>query len=374
MNDSEININDERLFNDFKNETFSKFQKSQVKNELINCLIASKIESACYWSIELICAGHYIELWESILLFIGKYIHLGNPKLPIYVALRFNNFKDILTNGYLDDELQLRNNIKIRQLFAEIICVLCLSRKKHSLEMIKIKKDDEFNITSMSSKLNAPSIKYANGVFKSDDPKELFIAINEFAYHVSSESKNVISACYWLEWILEYEVICKLKKEKCVGENRGEIAPTIPDKFKNDIIWIVWDVLLHECNNINQNQNKNKTIITKIITSLIELFSIKYTAGAKRKRKYIIYFAISLLTDPIDFTIDIMNNKPKIEGIIKKINVIYKEIKKNEIVPQDDDSYLFDGLNPPPPPKTSLDKTIKQLDKMNEILNQTCIT
>ena len=104
------------------------------------------------------------------------------------------------------------------------------------------------------------------------------------------------------------------------------------------------------------------------------MFSIKYTAGAKRKRKYIIYFAISLLTDPIDFTIDIMNNKPKIEGIIKKINVIYKEIKKNEIAPQDDDSYLFDGLNPPPPPKTSLDKTIKQLDKMNEILNQICIT
>jgi hypothetical protein len=227
----------------------------------------------------------------------------------------------------------------------------------------------------MSSKLNAPSVKYANGVFKPDDPKELFIAINEFAYHVSSESKNVISACYWLEWILEYEVICKFKKEKCVGENRGEIAPTIPDKFKNDIIWIVWDVLLHECNNKNKNKNKNKTIITKIITSLIELFSIKYTAGAKRKRKYLIYFAISLLTDPIDFTIDIMNNKPKIEAIIKKINVIYKEIKKNEFAPQDDDSYLFDGLKPPPPPhQTSLDKTIKQLDKMNEILNQTCIT
>ena len=365
MNESEININDERLFNDFKNETFSKFQKSQVTKELITCLIASKIESACYWSIELICAGHYIDLWESILLFIGKYIHLGNPKLPIYVALRFNNFKDILTNGYIDNELQLRNNIKIRQLFAEIICVLCLSRKKHSLEVIKIKKEEEFNMTTMSSKLNAPSVKYANDVFKTDDPTELFIAINEFAYHVSSESKNVISACYWLEWILEYEVICKLKKEKCVGENRV-IVTTIPDKFKNDIIWIVWDVLLNEC----KNKNKNKTIITKIITSLIELFSIKYSAGTKRKRKYIIYFAISLLTDPIDFTIDIMNNKTKIDAIVKKINVIYKEIKKNEIAPKD--NYLLNDFNSPP--KTSFDKTIKQLEKMNEVLNQTGIS
>ena len=36
----------------------------------------------------------------------------------------------------------MRNNNKIRQIFAEIIIVLCLSRKKHAFEPIKIKKDD----------------------------------------------------------------------------------------------------------------------------------------------------------------------------------------------------------------------------------------
>ena len=351
MNDTDIN--DKRSSAEFKGITFSKFQKSKVKAELMKCLINTKVEAACYWTAELVCAGHYGDVWESIILFISRYIHLGNPKLPIYISMRFKNFKEIISGVYSGNELAMRNNTNVRQLFAEIISILCHSRKKHSLEAIKIQKVDEFNITHMASRLKAPKIGYVEDIFKPDDPKELFIAMNEFAYHLSKESKNSVNACYWLEWILEYETLCKQKKEICLGETR-QFAP-IQDKFKNDIIWIVWDIILRE------SKNNKHPLVEKIMMALLEMFSIKYSSGVKKRRKFLIYFGISLLTEPVDFNINIISNKTELDAIIKKIGVVYKDVKKKEEAVKTD--YLFNGIVE----RSNLDKTIERLEKMNTI-------
>ena len=207
MNNTDIN--DVRIAKDFAGISFSNYKKSDVKKELLRAINNNKIEEAFNWSAELICAGHYLELWENIILITCKNIHLGNPKLPIYLNMRFSVFKDIISNGYTGNELALRNNDKIRKLFAEIITVLCISNKKPSFENIKIKKE-EFDMISLTSKVKAPDISYASKVQKSGDPKELFLSINELMYCI--ENKDTLSCCYWIEWIMEFDSMCRKKK------------------------------------------------------------------------------------------------------------------------------------------------------------------
>ena len=347
---SDIEINDIRSQQEFKGITFSDFKKTDAKKELQHSLYNSKIEPACYWSAEFICAGHYSDLWDSLIGFYTKHIHIGNPKLITYLDLRIKNFKDIVSNGYSDQELRLRNNDKMRKLFCEIMCVLCEARKRHCFEEVKVKKED-FDLTQMTERFKAPNVKFAEEIFLKDDPKELFIAANEFAYNLTEEGKNSVSACYWLEWIIEFETICKHRKDNFKCERR--MFPNVEAKCQMDIIWIIWDIFLQE-------SNKRSTLIQRIVTSALNIFCLRYKSGCHKKRRLIMYFIIEVFTEPFSTEEEIVKDKNKILTITKNINKIYKQIKKNEHSPGTD--YLYQNV------KTSnLEKTIAKLETMNSL-------
>jgi hypothetical protein len=332
-------IDDVRI--NFKNITFSKFQKSKAKQELIKCIYDNKIENANYWTSEFICAGHYLDLWEIIILYATRYIHLGNPKLPIYLNMRFDNFTNIINIGYNNDMLILRNNSKIRKLFSEIICILCYSNKKQTLQQIKLNKLEEYDLINLSARFKAPNVSFVEKIFKHDDPTELLIPVNELIYNITSG--NLIEVCYWYEWIIEYENICKKKKKICDCQARSYA----PEGSHNDVIWIIWDILFYYAepeNSVSKNTT-NVAIINKIIKSLYSIFIIKYKPTYRTKRKYIIYYAFSILTDNINFDIPLINdtNKDKIKAIVEKIDNVYRDIKKNEETPATDPDNAFNN-------------------------------
>lgn len=346
-------INDCRKMKEFKGITFSKYKKSAAKKELINAVINQKLEESCYWSGEFICAGHFIELWEIIFLLCSKHIHRGNPKLPIYLDMRLDYFKDILNNGYIDNEIKLRNNIKIRELFSEIMSILCFSRKKNSLDIPKI-TSDEYNVINISHRLTADNVNYGNKVFKKEDPQELFLAINELSWNLKKKNSNIGNCIYWIEWILGFETLSKREKKKTYSCERRNVP--VQSNNQTDIVWMIWDVIQYEA------LNRGKGIM-KIIDSLLNLFCLKYSPGIKKRRKFLIYHSIILLCEPINNSINIINNKSIIEKIKKKINLVYLQIKKNEIKPKTD--YLFNNsFN-----SGNLEKTLKKLDKFSEINN-----
>lgn len=343
-------INDIRSHHDFKGVTFSEFKKTDVKKELLNSLINSKIEQSCYWSAELVCSGHYMDLWEIILLFYSKHVHLGNPRMAIYLDMRLNDFRNILNNGFIDGELRLRNNIRIRKLFCEVMCILCNCKRKHTFDSIKI-RDDDFDMTQMTDRFKAPDIKYAEDIFLKDDPKELLVAINELAFNLSVEGKNLMTACYWIEWIIEFDSRCKSRREKVSCERRT--FAKVDDKLQMELIWIIWDIFLQE--------SERRCVMTKkIMNCLLNLFCLKFTSGAHKKRKHILFFAVSCLCENVNFKEEILqeSQKPILNVVIQKIDLIYKQIKKNEITPGTD--YLFKNVH-----ASNLEKTIAKLETMN---------
>lgn len=345
------NINDKRLQKEFGGITFSKYKKTDVKKQLLNSLFNGAMEEACYWSAEFVCAGHFADLWEIIIHFIGKNIHLGNPKLPIYIEVRYDEFKNIVNKGYVDNEIKMRNNNEIRKLFAEIVCVLCNSHKRNPLSLIKIDSGD-FNLQNLTGKLKADSLTYGNKVFRSKDPKDLFIAVNEFMYNISKPVRNITVAYWWLEWIIAYETTCKKNKKNILIAERRENIP-VPSNFQTDIIWIVWEGILHESIGISK-------AVTKLLKSLLNIFCIRYSSGTKKKRRFLIYFAISLILLPINLNIKIIEGEQQIKKICERVNVIYKQIKKNEIQPNTE--YLFNNLN-----SGNLEKTVAKLDLLNSL-------
>ena len=349
-------INDIRSPPEFKGITLSGFKKTEVRNQLIENIKKSKIEQACYWSAELICAGHYIDLWEIYLHYCCKFIHLGNPKLVLYLEKRYEIFKNIMSQGNFLNELQLRNHPTIRQLFAEITCTICLSDKKNSIEPVKIKREEELDISQVSEKLIAPHVRYIEPIFKKDDPKEYFIPANEFAFNISNDKKNMLNACYWIEWTIEFDNLCKKRKNKCICESRNFV--NVESKFRNDLIWILWDALFH------YGQLKKNSFINELLQSLFVLFSIKYTTASCKKRRYLLYFAVSLLTESVSANIDLVNDKKPIQIFKNKINTIYKQIKKNEHSPNTD--YLFANLEK----QNAFEKSMKKMQLLNSIDGQ----
>ena len=273
--------------------------------------------------------------------------------------MRYESFKSIISNGYAGNELRLRNHSKMRSLFAEIVCVLVNSKRQHKYDSVKIKKKEEYDIATMSQRLKAPRVDYAQEFFRERDPKEIFIAMNEFAYHISRDSKNTLLACYWVEWIVEFETICKAKKETCRCERRSHIP--VDDKLQFDPIWMIWDMIIAR----SADAEEHSPLTQKIISSLLRLYCIRFTPGVRKKRRYLIYFAISLLTAEYDSKIEMIHDRIVIETAVANINSVYKQIKQHEISPDTD--YLFSSAGYAGDKNGDLERTIKRLEALNSM-------
>jgi hypothetical protein len=159
-------------------------------------------------------------------------------------------------------------------------------------------------------------------------------------------------ACYWIEWIIEFDGICKHRKEGVKCERR---LYSVDGKLQRDIIWLVWDAILAE------SEKQANAVHLKIVKSILELFCIKYTSASSKKRRYLLYFAVAMLTEPVQTNQAIVSDKAMLENVVERIHQIYKQIKKNEQSPNTE--YLFANMAK----ENTLEKTIQKLEIMQSM-------
>ena len=160
-----------------------------------------------------------------------------------------------------------------------------------------------------------------------------------------------MNACYWIEWIIEFETICKGKRERIFCERRN--FSKVDTNLQKEIIWLIWDLFFNEA-------KKRNKFVQKVMNALFSLFTLKYTSGSHKKRRNVLYYAASILCENINCNEEIIRASQQeiVANILKKIDMIYGQIKKNEEAPGT--AYLFNDV------KTyNLEKTIEKLEKMN---------
>lgn len=314
-----VEIYDVRTPKDMSSISFSGFKKTDVKNTLVTSMYESKIEESCYWSAELVCAGHFVDVWDIMIYFFARYIHVNNPKLAIYIDHRLDIFKTII-NSWSKHELHLRNVPQVRELIADIIIVMCESPKSHKYSIVCSITTDDFNLSVHTSRFKAPSTNFAQ-ICMPDDPDELMIATNELSYSLSEMDFD--SSCYWVEWLMEYDATCKKNKQPCVCAQRAE-APVNP-KFQTDIVWIIWDILVH-------NSDSFSSTIQTIVRAAVHMYALKYASSAAffKKRRFVIYFAIDMMTSQLVLRERVIQDTSAHGCILSNISCIYDQIKTNE--------------------------------------------
>lgn len=309
-----IIINDNRT--KFSQVTFSNNKKTNVIKNLTESIYYCKIEEAFYWTGDLFCSNYLLDIWNCYFLVMSKHIHIQNPKLPIYIKNSYEKFKNIMIKD--DDISILRNNNNLRYIFCSITYILCYSKKLNILDDLNYKFN--FKIEKLYENLKAPNVEYIKFIYKNNDPSEYIVPINEFIYHLK-ETKNNVDILFWLNWIIEYDILCRKKKKYILCQKRFDINSQ-SDTIKQNIIWIIWDIILK----MSKLKTKNVEII---INDIFELFKIKYVLSFNKKRIHMIYNSIQyLIMEDINYDIKVLD---KIcNNLEHNINITFQQLKRHE--------------------------------------------
>ena len=346
-------LQDDRTVIDFKTCSFSNYKRTHVCSALLNSLVSASSSSgsggggvealheACFWSAELIAAGHYSDVWDTLLFYYCKHVHIANAKLSIYLQMKFDYFKQLMNSDDIISELDARNNQQIRQTIAEVVCVLALSTilPGTTVDNIKLDHSSDMNFSVLTNKLLAPTDEFIKPIFQEKDPKELFAVLNELAFSLqqthttttSNISASKASAWHWIEWIHQFDVYLKKKHQPLQIARRTRMP--VDAKHQRDVVWIVWDVLFDSMKR-RKKDTPEESLMVRIFDALLTLFCLQYSSTTFKKRIFLLYFAAAIVIETPNLSVSIVAPADRTliqtEVLQHLDTLVYSRIKQQE--------------------------------------------
>ena len=314
-------IYDKRLIKDLKIDTFNKFKKKDVFKMLSSQIKNQNIDNSNHWGVELIISGHAIELFEKLIEFYVLEISIKNPKYIIYLWQQYEYFTEIVNK--LDDILETRDILEIRNIFADIITCITLSNQ---FQLPKIQKINILDISNIPQiRVIYPSKEYLIPFIKSNDIQQILIPINEILNHIKTpknSSNDMI--IYWLSWLVCWEI--EYTKKNNIGALSERPNNKIEKIYWRDFVWLLWEIIIAEA------KLKNNDIITDIIEKNYRFYIYYHNKKNKYKKLFFLIYCIVIFIKEVDLNINIytsFENYGKVILATSNINSLYNYIQLN---------------------------------------------
>jgi hypothetical protein len=94
------------------------------------------------------------------------------------------------------------------------------------------KQEDEFSVENIQEKTEATNAEYAAPIFKRKTPRTIRGVKRIHVLRVL-QRPQLLNSCYWIEWIIEFESLCKKRKNECKCEERYYVP--VESKYKGTV-------------------------------------------------------------------------------------------------------------------------------------------
>ena len=330
-------VYDIRTIKDLKNSTISGYKKNDVLLAFESSLLNRIIEDSIKWCVELHISCYDKDIWKTFFQFYLKNIHINNPKLLIYLLKRKKTYDKFLMYMPKQHYLFSRNNIEIRNMFAELTAFLNNSPKSNlllnkSLPSIQIKK---LNADELKKRMVAINNTEIEQFLYSDTHNIIKLCLNEIYMHLKMDKTNInINNCFfWYLYLEKNKDIQKIEENKKMTtilhffeeENKNNISNNNNDdndKLKTHWTFILWNIIFYFKKNLSKYDNI-------LIDKLELLYKKNFKISQIGSKKYIFLYCFLIIKKHISWKKPLIYNEHIYIQSNANINNMYLNLLKN---------------------------------------------